>query len=65
MSGNAPDMSPETERLRHELADRMRVLPPRDWSPGLIKAITALLDLYIGDQLQERPAVVLQLVKQP
>jgi hypothetical protein len=30
-------MSPETERLRHALADRMGVLPPKDWSPGLIK----------------------------
>jgi hypothetical protein len=25
--------------------------------------MTALLDLYIGDQLHERPAAVLQLVK--
>jgi hypothetical protein len=57
------DMSPETESLRHALADRMDVLPPEDWSPGFIKAMTALFDLYIGDQLHERPATVLQLVK--
>jgi hypothetical protein len=57
------DMSPETERLRYDLADRLEVHPVRDWSPGFIKAVTALLDLYIGDQLHERPAPVLQLVK--
>jgi hypothetical protein len=39
------------------------LLPPEDWSPGFIKAVTALFDLYIGDQLHERPAPVLQLVK--
>jgi hypothetical protein len=56
------DLSPGTERLRHELADRLDVHPVRDWSPGFIKAVTALLDLYIGDQLNERPAPVLQLI---
>jgi hypothetical protein len=45
------------------LADRMDVLPPEDWSPGFIKAMIALFDLYIGDQLHERPAPVLQLVR--
>jgi hypothetical protein len=62
MSGKAPDMSPETDRLLNELADRQDVLPPAAWSPGFIKAMTALFDLYIGDQLHERPAPVLQLV---
>jgi hypothetical protein len=57
------DIPPETERLRHELADRLDVHPVISWSPGFIKAVTALLDLYIGDQLNERPAVVLQLVR--
>jgi hypothetical protein len=57
------DVSPETERLRHALADRLDVHPVSCWSPGFIKAVTALLDLYIGDQLNERPAPVLQLVK--
>ena len=52
----------EIERLRHTLADRLDEHPVRDWSPGFIKAVTALLDLYIGDQLNERPAPVLQLV---
>jgi hypothetical protein len=56
-------MSPEVEWLRHALADRMDVLPPEDWSPGFIKAMIALFDLYIGDQLHERPAPVLQLVR--
>jgi hypothetical protein len=55
-------MSPETERLRNDLADRMDVYEPDDCSPGFIKATTALFDLYIGDQLDERPAPVLQLV---
>ena len=49
------DISPETERLRHELADRLDVHPVEDWSPGFIKAVTALLDLYIGDQLSLDP----------
>ena len=56
------DMSPEVEYWRNQLADRMDVHPIADWSPGFIKAVTALLDLYIGDQLHERPAPVLQLV---
>jgi hypothetical protein len=62
---NTDDTSPEIEYLRNELADRMDLLPPDDWSPGLIKAMTALFDLYLGDRLQERPAAVLQLVRDP
>jgi hypothetical protein len=57
------DMPPGTERLRHELADRLHVQPVISWSSGFINAVTALFDLYIGDQLHERPAPVLQLVK--
>jgi hypothetical protein len=31
------EVSPETERLRHELADRLDAHPVTDWSPGFIK----------------------------
>jgi hypothetical protein len=56
------DMSPDIEYLRNQLADRLDEHPVRKWSPGFIKAVTALLDLYIGDQLNERPAPVLHIV---
>lgn len=56
------DVSPEVEYWRNQLADRLDDHPVREWSLGFIKAVTALLDLYIGDQLHERPAPVLQLI---
>ena len=55
-------MSPETEALRHQLADRLDGHPVREWSAPLLAAIIGVLDVVISEGLQERPAVVLQLV---
>lgn len=52
----------DTERLRHELADRLDVLPPRTWEPELLQAVCALLDIYIEGGAANRPASVLHLV---
>ncbi|MDX1883040.1 hypothetical protein [Mycolicibacterium sp. 120270] len=56
------DMSPETEALRHQLADRLDVHPVSLWSPSLLKAVTALLEVELGGGLGEA-APVLKLVR--
>ena len=48
-------MSPETEQLRHELADRFDAHPASEWSANLIRAVTAVLDLYMAEEAQMTP----------
>lgn len=57
------DYSLELETLRHRLADRIHDHPIQDWSPGLLRAFIALMDIYLLEGVQERPATVLQLVR--
>jgi hypothetical protein len=60
-----PDMSPEAERLRHELADRLDVYPAREWSPAMTRVMISLLDLYIDGEVHDALAPVLTLVRKP
>lgn len=48
-------MSSETELYRHQLADLIHEHPKRDWSPGMLRAVNVLMDIYLEDGLQERP----------
>lgn len=53
----------EAEQVRHELADLLDVHPPRDWSDPLLRAVAALLDVYVeSGAVNNPPAAVLQLV---
>jgi hypothetical protein len=45
------------------LLTRLDEHPVRKWSPGLLRAMNALLNIYPDEGLQERPAVLLQLVR--
>ena len=58
----AVDMSPETERLRHELADLLDIHPMAQWSPPSLRALIALLELEMCGGINDQPAPVLQLV---
>ena len=50
--------------LRNELADLCELHPPRQWSPELLAAITAVLAIYVAELgLGNPPAPVLELVK--
>lgn len=62
---NAKRVRRPLDQLHHELADKLDAHPPREWSPGLCRAMNALLDIYLTEGLQERPAAVLQLVRPP
>jgi hypothetical protein len=44
------------------LLARLDEHPVLNWSPGLLRAMNALLNIYPDERLQERPAV-LQLVR--
>lgn len=56
------DSPAETNYLRNALADRLDVHPFQEWSPAVLKTVTALLDMYVADALQDKPAPVLRLV---
>lgn len=57
------DMSPETERLRNEVADLWEIHPAAQWSPAFLRALIALFELdIITGAINEQPAPVLQLV---
>jgi hypothetical protein len=55
-------MSPETERLRNEVADVWDIHPVEQWSPAFLRAMIALLEIEISSGISEHPAPVLQLV---
>jgi hypothetical protein len=39
----------ELSHLRHRLSDLVKLHPPRDWSPALITAVVASLDLHFAE----------------
>jgi hypothetical protein len=58
--------APQVEYRRGQLADGMETLGPGDWSVALMQTLVALFDLAIRNGgLQDRPAQVLTLVREP
>ena len=59
------DLTNEPERLRAALVDRIRANPVREWSPDLLAAVIAVIDVEYGSPPPQPGPRRLNLVPKP
>ena len=52
-------IEPSVDQLRQQLADLLNEHPMMDWSPGLIRAVVAVLDLHPDQDATTAPVLTL------